>query len=63
MKRGIIVAVDGEKPKDLRHLQKLLNKDEPVNIVFRVWSNRDQYLYDFFEVEYERDEVTLMNAM
>ena len=63
LRRGMIVAVDGEKPKDLPHLQKLLNKDEPVNIVFRVWSNRDQYLYDFFEVEYERDEVTLMNAM
>jgi len=63
LRRGMIVAVDGEKPRDLPHLQKLLNKDAPVNIVFRVWSSRDQYLYDFFEVEYESDEVTLMNAM
>jgi serine protease Do len=63
LRRGMIVAVDGEKPRDLPHLQKLLNKEEAVNIVFRVWSSRDQYLYDFFEVEYESDEVTLMNAM
>ena len=62
-RRGIIVAVDGEKPKDLPHLKVLLNKEETVNITFRVWSNRDRYLYDFFEVEYESDEVTLMNAM
>ena len=62
-RRGIIVAVDGEKPRDLPHLKALLNNEEPVNITFRVWSNRDRYLYDFFEVEYESDEVTLMNAM
>ena len=62
-RRGITVAVDGEKPRDLPHLKALLNNEEPVNITFRVWSNRDRYLYDFFEVEYESDEVTLMNAM
>ena len=62
-RRGIIVAVDGDKPRDLPHLKALLNNEEPVNITFRVWSNRDRYLFDFFEVEYESDEVTLMNAM
>ena len=61
--RAIISAVNGEKPKDLSHLKKLLESKDTSLLTLRTWSGRNQYLFDYYEVEYTPREVEMMNAM
>ena len=58
-----IMAINGEKPETINDIYDALDKGEEVKFMLRSWSSRDQYLYDFYEVVYEPDEVELMNAM
>ena len=58
-----IMAIDGKKPETIDDIYEALSKGEEVKFMLRYWSSRDQYLYDFYEVVYEPDEVELINAM
>ena len=57
------MAINGKKPETIKDVYDALSKSEEVKFMLRYWSSRDQYLYDFYEVVYEPDEVELMNAM
>jgi len=58
-----LMAINGKKPETIKDIYEALSKGEEVKFMLRYWSSRDQYLYDFYEVVYEPDQVELMNAM
>jgi hypothetical protein len=47
----------------MNDIYEALSAGEEVEFMIRYWSFRDQYLYDFYEVVYQPDDVELLNAM
>ena len=51
-KGEIIIAIDGIKPKSVKHLKELLAGEDSKEIVTRHWSCIDNQFYDFFIKDY-----------
>ena len=51
-KGEIIIAIDGIKPKSVKHLKELLDGEDSKEIVTRHWSGIDNQFYDFFIKDY-----------
>ena len=55
----LILSVDGEKPKSIKHLYELLKAKKNIQLITRSWSDRDLFLHDYFVVNYTPYSVEL----
>ena len=55
----LIISVNGQKPKSILHLYELLQTGEENRMIMREWSDRDNFLFDFEEVNFSPRDVTL----
>ncbi|MDB2423457.1 trypsin-like peptidase domain-containing protein [Paracoccaceae bacterium] len=55
----LIMSVNGVKPSSIEHLYQLLRTGENLRIITRSWSDRDNFLHDYFHVNYNADDIVL----
>lgn len=55
----LIVAVNGSRPTSIKHLFELLNTSRENSIIMREWSDRDNFLFDFKQVNFSPHKLEL----
>ena len=57
----LIIAVNGKRPTSIEHLYGLLNTKSEISIIMREWSDRDNFLLDFKEINFTPNTLQLKN--